>query len=261
MLQQQLGNEPSVGAYEGEDGDAHVVAGARGMMRYRRNRASTIETPQGQQVNSQGSGILASNQNSIPSNGAGGVAANNAQWAMYQNSAMAGVAAGAKGNANNQMLQQVQQQQQQQQQLLRKSGAAPPVQTSQAAGGWNDRPKSAGLNSVNNTGAPSGNGAGGLIASLTGAGRPSSSTQAMSSSSNWSSGQGNVAGSSTANIAGGIGSSNTNTLSYGSLKNRFLSGSAAPKNAAGAGAAQPNTTSANAGAKSSSSKLFSLAGR
>ena len=73
------------------------------------------------------------------SNGAGGVAANNAQWAMYQNSAMAGVAGnnrhtytihilahlicmyvGAKGNANNQMLQQVQQQQQQQQQLLRK---------------------------------------------------------------------------------------------------------------------------------------------
>eukprot|EP01036_Dinobryon_divergens_P026569 gene26569-35237_t len=171
LQQQQLGNEPSVGAYEGEDGDAHVVAGQPSRLRYLGCQSELFHS----------------------------------KWAMYQNSALAGGAAGAKGNANNQMLQQVQQQQQlqQQQQILRKTGAAPPVQTSQAAGGWNDRPKSAGLNSVNNAGFHSANGTGGLIASLTGAGRPSSSTQAMSGS-NWNNGQSNVAGGSTANIASGF---------------------------------------------------------
>mmetsp|Transcript_24778 Transcript_24778/g.34044 ORF Transcript_24778/g.34044 Transcript_24778/m.34044 type:complete len:748 (+) Transcript_24778:221-2464(+) len=269
--QQQLGNEASIGNYEGEDGDAHVVAGARGMMRYRRNRASTMEAPQVQQVQSfntnwggQGQPPNMPASNGMPANTAGG--ANNASWAMYQNSATGAVGSGAKNSGNNQMLQQVQQQQQQHQ-ILRKAGGAPPVSASAAqVGGWsaNDRPKSAGLNSVNNTAgmASSGAGSGGLIASLTGAGRPSSSTQPMSgSSNNWNSaGQSNLPAN--PNLTSNIGSSNTNTLTYGSLKNRFLSGSASKTNAAVGGTAAGGAMGAAGSSTSkSSSKLFSLAGR
>lgn len=66
-----------------QDGD-HVVAGARGMMRYRRNRASTME---GQQ--SAGGNLLPQQQ--LPTHGMGygvgagvGTGGGNAPWAMYQ---------------------------------------------------------------------------------------------------------------------------------------------------------------------------------
>ena len=74
-----------------QEGDAHVVAGAREMMRYRRNRASTME---GQQTSSGGvggggvsSGGLPPHQQQLPTHGMGygvGAGAGGAPWAMYQ---------------------------------------------------------------------------------------------------------------------------------------------------------------------------------
>lgn len=106
-------------------------------------------------------------------------------------------------------------------------------------------------------------GGGGIISSLTGS-RPSSSTQPVPSSSTAGSGSGQWGAPGTANNTnggglGGVASSNANSLSYGSLKNRFLSGSTkntapAPAATSGAGAA-PASSAANSG----KSKLFSLA--
>jgi hypothetical protein len=83
--------------YDGEeDGDAHVVAGARGMMRYRRNRASTMEAA-GQGGSNGGGGssggmpVQQQQQQLLPQGigygvgGAGaGAGAGGAPWAMYQ---------------------------------------------------------------------------------------------------------------------------------------------------------------------------------
>ncbi len=130
------------------------------------------------------------------------------------------------------------------------------------AAGANSRPKSAGITGT------TGNG-GGLMSSLTGAGRPSSSTQLNGGgANNW----GPVGGAAPqqAQQQGMAGAqSNANTLSYGSLKNRFLSGSSGATSAKVNGAAPTSSaapmgsaagSSGAAGAnKSSSSKLFSLA--
>ena len=70
-----------------QDGD-HVVAGARGMMRYRRNRASTME---GQQSAGGSAGGNLLPQQQLPTHGMGygvgagvGTGGGNAPWAMYQ---------------------------------------------------------------------------------------------------------------------------------------------------------------------------------
>jgi hypothetical protein len=82
--------------YDGEeDGDAHVVAGARGMMRYRRNRASTMEAAGQGGSNGGGGGssggMPVQQQQLLPQGigygvgGAGaGAGAGGAPWAMYQ---------------------------------------------------------------------------------------------------------------------------------------------------------------------------------
>lgn len=70
-----------------------MVAGARGMMRYRRNRASTMEGQQGGGGSSSGGNNMPPQQQQqlLPSQGIGyGVGANaggqgGAPWAMYQN--------------------------------------------------------------------------------------------------------------------------------------------------------------------------------
>lgn len=78
-----------------QDGD-HVVAGARGMMRYRRNRASTME---GQQAASAPQQQQQQQQQLLPSQGIGyGVGANtggSAPWAMYQTNNTSGKPAGS----------------------------------------------------------------------------------------------------------------------------------------------------------------------
>ena len=113
--------------------------------------------------------------------------------------------------------------------------------------GWpaysGDRPKSANFTGSSGAGSGGGGGVGnaGLMASLTGGGRPSSSQQVMGSNTNWGAQQQQQQQqtmlqqqqlqqqqAAAAAQAGGL--SNANTLSYGSLKNRFLSG--ASKNTA-----------------------------
>ena len=129
--------------------------------------------------------------------------------------------------------------------------------------GWpayaSDRPKSANFTGGNTS---SGAGSAGLMASLTGAGRPSSSQQATGGT-NWAAQQqqqqqmqqqGQMAGGG----AGGAGAANGNTLSYGSLKNRFLSGASKNNNGAGT-ATSSGANPSNNGAKPAPSKLFSLA--
>ncbi len=123
----------------------------------------------------------------------------------------------------------------------------------------NSRPKSAGITGT------TGN-VGGLMSSLTGAGRPSSGGAA----NNW----GPVGGAAPQQgqqqqMAGAQNSSNT--LSYGSLKNRFLSGSAggaagapkangaAPISSAAGGSGMSGGGSGTGSGNKSSSKLFSLA--
>ena len=114
------------------------------------------------------------------------------------------------------------------------------IQAGGAQGGWpayaSDRPKSA-----NFSGNAGGNGTG-LMASLTGGGRPSSSQQPAMGGTNWSAQQ--------QMQMQATGGGNSNALSYGSLKNRFLSG----PTKSGA----PSSGNSGNGAKTSS-KLFSLA--
>jgi hypothetical protein len=126
------------------------------------------------------------------------------------------------------------------------------VQGAGAQGGWSgypsDRPKSA--NFTGSSGAGANNA--GLMASLTGGGRPSSSQQQPALSS-WGAQQQQMQ----AGAGAGIGAANANTLSYGSLKNRFLSGNPKPVSAA----PQPAPIASNMGGNGAkpNSKLFSLA--
>lgn len=126
-------------------------------------------------------------------------------------------------------------------------------------GGWpayaSDRPKSA-----NFTGSNAGSSGGsGLMASLTGGGRPSSSQQPAMAGTNWAAQQQQQQQQMQAGGAG-IGAANANTLSYGSLKNRFLSGTTAAKPGAMAPAPAPAAAqNMNGNGAKPSSKLFSLA--
>mmetsp|Transcript_82805 Transcript_82805/g.230924 ORF Transcript_82805/g.230924 Transcript_82805/m.230924 type:complete len:604 (+) Transcript_82805:73-1884(+) len=176
------GGIPEGGA---EEGDAHVVAGARGMMRYRRNRATTLEgSNAGQPPNTGYAGDAAR-----PSSGYGGASGtnNSEQW-------------GSKGSGS--------------QQHLRKQGSG--GAGGMSSGGWNnyanDRPKSA------NTGANVGR-----------------------TSGNWG-----ASGQQQQQQQG-------NTLSYGSLKNRFLSGSGKNGNGGQTASQSGNSNGSN------KNKLFSLA--
>ena len=128
-------------------------------------------------------------------------------------------------------------------------------------GGWpayaTDRPKSANFtgSSNNNTGS------GGLMTSLTGQGRPSSSQQ-VTGNTNWAAQQQQQQAHAQAQAQQNS-ANNSNTLSYGSLKNRFLSGASKNNNGTGSGAAGvANHSGAGNGTGSSrggGSKLFSLA--
>jgi hypothetical protein len=126
-------------------------------------------------------------------------------------------------------------------------------------GGWpayaSDRPKSA-----NFTGSNAGSNGSGLMASLTGGGRPSSSQQPAMAGTNWAVQQQQQQQQQQMQAGGGIGAANANTLSYGSLKNRFLSGTTpAPKPGAMAPAPAPAAAPMNGNGAKPSSKLFSLA--
>jgi hypothetical protein len=118
--------------------------------------------------------------------------------------------------------------------------------------GWptfqTDRPKSA--TATSNSGNNNGNGAQGniLMTSLTGGGRPTSSNQMVGAGiNNWGTHKQGDAGS---------GTGNSNAYSYGSLKNRFLSGGGSNSKAGSQG--QTNARH-NGNVSNKSSKLFSLA--
>ena len=136
------------GGQELEEDDAHVVAGARAMMRYRRTRASSAEGSTGLQGQSQGPGPQSSAQAMAGGGGGKGWAAD--PYGAPQQ----------KMSQHTQQLQQQQQQQQQQlamqqqQQLLASQRAAGKQMGAPQAGaqssGWigappsaQDRPKSA----------------------------------------------------------------------------------------------------------------------
>lgn len=241
------------------------------MMRYRRNRASTMEggaqnhpsssNPAGSQMPQQ----QQQQQQLLPSSiGYGaGASANGAPWtAMYQGSAgmkasgtasgvgggagssglLGAAAAGGRGGGNG--------------------GGGPPSNWgisygSNAVTASDGRPKSANFNAGQPTAAASNS----LMASLTGAGRPSSSVQPsqVPLSTNWSSQQQQQSQSGQQQLSI---NNNSNTLSYGSLKNRFLSGTGGKSNMPSQSSNNNVGASAAAGAgagNKSSSKLFSLA--
>lgn len=97
------------------------------------------------------------------------------------------------------------------------------------------------------------------MTSLTGAGRPSSSQQQAMGATNWAAQQQQQQQLAQAQqgAQGGLGA-NSNTLSYGSLKNRFLSGASKNNGAPAAANGAPHASSGASG-KGGSSKLFSLA--
>eukprot|EP00981_Chlorochromonas_danica_P004309 scaffold865_cov160-Ochromonas_danica.AAC.28 len=252
------------GAEQEEEGDP-VVAGARGMMRYRRNRTGA-DVPVGAPGSSSamGANLPINNVGAMPTYGASKPAgyapdqysgANGSNWAVYQ---------GAAGNSKPAMAlapgtqTAAHLQAQQQAQAMRKvqTGGAPVPSNGAAPSNWgpftaNDRPKSAtGVLSAGHMVPTAG------AAPMTGA-RPASGSSMGQSNGNgpWpsSNGTGGLA-------SGGAGS---NTLSYGSLKNRFLSGSGgqmtsgqpAPSGSSKGATSTPSTGAAGSG----KSKLFSLA--
>lgn len=248
------------------------------MMRYRRNRASTMEAGGGggaqnhpSSSNPAGSQMPQQQQQQqlLPSSiGYGaGASASGAPWtAMYQGSAgmkasgaasgvgvgggssglLGAAAAGGRGGGGSGV-----------------GGGGPPSNWgisygSNAVTASDGRPKSANFNAGQPTAAASNS----LMASLTGAGRPSSSVQPsqVPLSTNWSSQQQQQQQSQSGQQQLSI-NNNSNTLSYGSLKNRFLSGTGGKSN-------MPSSSNNNVGASAaagagagnkSSSKLFSLA--
>ena len=105
---------------------------------------------------------------------------------------------------------------------------------------------------------------GGIISSLTGS-RPTSSTQPVPSSSTAGSGSGQWGAPSSNNVngggngLGGVPASNSNSLSYGSLKNRFLSGTTKNTTPTASAAGTNGAAASSSGTNSGKSKLFSLA--
>jgi len=285
--QGQGANYGGVALAEGEDG--HVVAGAREMMRYRRNRA------EGGAPGAVGTGaampisVAATTMQSYGASGtagmpvlASGTAGGN--WAVYQQQQQQGMSALKTGSGGPQMTAQQQAMLQQQQQLaMRKAqsgGGTTAMAPTGAAGGWSYgaapmsadaaimRPKSANLSSGVTAGQTQGTntGLGGF------SGRPTTSgAPAVPAGGQWgASGQTGQAVAASSNLTNGANANNM--LSYGSLKNRLLSGTtgkpAATTGAVGAPAAMGTTAggaavnaSGSAGMTGASSKpkLFSLA--
>ena len=142
------------------------------------------------------------------------------------------------------------------------------MQTTQQGMGWpgfssgvvdpnNSRPKSAGI---------TGTTGGGLMSSLTGVGRPSSGVNggsgAMPQSSGWGAMGGGVPQSQQLPQQQQMAAQSANTLSYGSLKNRFLSGTSGSAKASGVAPVASNPAPNNGAAAANpatKSKLFSLA--
>jgi predicted Ser/Thr protein kinase len=236
---------PTAGMYGAETEDGHVVAGAREMMRYRRNR------------NEQGGAPLPQGQ-PIPAYGAAPAANNN--WAVYQQA--------AQSKPGQQMpSQQLQQQQQQapaqQGGIPLRKGVAPGQLGNWSYGGappagqmMDNRPKSATMSASAGVRPVSG---GGMMMG--------SAQQAQQAPQSWQQQQ-----------QAGVMPTNSNTLSYGSLKNRLLPGgnnvaSGVPSNTGSMPAnvkAAPGVTVTNAGGAvaptngsgatgTNKSKLFSLA--
>jgi len=270
---------------EGEDG--HVVAGAREMMRYRRNRTGADGVaPVGAAM------PISAAANGMQSYGASGPAgmvsgAAGSNWAVYQqqqqgiNNLKGATAGGPQMTAQQQAMLQ------QQQLAMRKPQAGvgtTSTPSTGAAGGWSygaapmaadggvARPKSANLTS----GAPVAQGpVGGMAGRPTTSGAPS-----VPAGGQWGSnaqlGSGQAAGIATSsNLTSGA--NGNNMLSYGSLKNRLLSGttgkpaanagtgSSGAPSALAAGAPPSSGVAGSAGASpgisgaSSKPKLFSLA--
>ena len=224
------------------------------MMRYRRNRASTMEGAANATSGSQNPapGPQIPPQQLLPSSiGYGaGASASGAPWtAMYQgNSGMK--PAGTPGVGSNVLMGAPSG-------GPTRGGNGPPSNWgisygSNAVTASDGRPKSANFNAGQPT--TTGNS---LMASLTGAGRPSSSVQAnqVPLTTNWSAQQ--QSQSAQQQLSMGINNNNSNTLSYGSLKNRFLSGTS--KSNVPSSSNNNVGASAAGGGNKSSSKLFSLA--
>lgn len=229
--------------YEGED-DA-VVAGSRGLMRYRRNRASTFDskppTQPSQQQHGQGSsqqwsGQGAPQQTQLLAGGQG--------WS--------GGGYGTSQQKTNQLPSNYIQQQQQPQQQTTTVRKAMSNMNYAPNGNWStfqsDRPRSA-------TGVPSNaQNSNLLMTSLTGGGRPTSTNQNAGGNMNgWKGNAAQETGSHT----------NSNTYSYGSLKNTILSnGKGGAKSGVGKYHNGPSSNPYNSrggGSGKNSSKLFSLA--
>ena len=227
--QHQVQMDPRTGkaiaAEEEEEGDdAHVVAGARAMMRYRRTRASSSE-PNGQGAQGQG--------------GPGAAVAGQKGWSG-QGQEQAGYTGGAQPraiyqNPNKTSSSQQQQQLMQQQQMTRaksSSGQRPSTQQQQQAQaqaqgnstGW----MSGGANAQSGESRPK---SAGIMSALTGSNRVSSA-QAQQQQQQQQQQQ---------------------TLSYGSLRSRFLSGGGS-----GQKAAETNNTTNGKTGTSQASKLFSI---
>jgi hypothetical protein len=155
-------------------------------------------------------------------------------------------------------------------------GGQPAPTTGAAGGGWSpftsDRPKSAvatpsasGQVGMGGGGMQS-SGPGGIVSALTG-GRPATSSQGMNMNpqgggmaqpgggAQWNSQSAAAANNNPAMAA------NSNTLSYGSLKNRFLSGTTKTTPTASAAPVSSSAANPNVGnqAQAGKSKLFSLA--
>ena len=236
------------------------------MMRYRRNRASTLEGATQQAAPN--SSIPSSNYQNVPgANNKGNWSGNptdlsaggNTPWAVYQNGA-GSKPASSQIPAQSAMMGA-------QSSSVRKTNAMPSTTAGAVntqSSGWSsaftgDRPKSANVMGPTSGGIISQNSGGGIMASLTGS-RPSSSTQPIPAGGNVmqnsGSGQWGSSPAANANSAGLNSATNSNTLSYGSLKNRFLSGSSNKNTSVPATAATNQNT---ATASSGKSKLFSLA--
>lgn len=209
-----------------EDGEGHVVAGARAMMRYRKSRGSgdpgTAPGTSGSVGRSWTGDSAGGSSAPKPTRGsAGGGGSGNGGGYGAKSSGPPGQPIASSGYS--------------QQRRANPSSAGPPASTPQAASGWmavntatDNRPKSA-----------SGPTTGVLMASITGGGAgprgPVSSTTTTPQQSQQT-------------AAASAGSSNL--TSFGSLKNRFLSG--------GSSKPQPTSGTAAAASKSTSSKIFGL---
>lgn len=213
----------AVGAEEEEEGDdAHVVAGARAMMRYRRTRASSTEGSGGQQQTApghSGPGATAAGQKAGWSGGQEQVTYGQGQpRAIYQ-------------NPNKVSTSQQQQQLMQQQQMTRAKSSSGQRSSSQQqqqqnGTGW----MAGGAAAQSGSTAESRPKSAGIMSSLTGSNRQGSSTQQQ----------------------GQAQQQPQQTMSYGTLRSRFLSG--------GGNGQKPAETSNGGSGKGNSqaSKLFSI---